>query len=162
MGSCPGSLQVTNSQTHHSKQFTLNVGGQRQKVSVSGVAPSSLSVTFGALQSSILGPLLFIVFMVDVPLHPSSVRFGRFGSIRKIAFFLSWNNFKSFLFLSHLASSENSKESPFYRYFILHISNNPDTVTHKKPINILGKHPPPILLLTYFFCQIYFVPYLER
>lgn len=72
MGSCSGSLQLTNSQTHHSKRFTLYVEGHRQKVSVSGVLPSSLPMTFGALQSSILGPLLFIVFIVDVPLHPLS------------------------------------------------------------------------------------------
>ena len=96
MGSCPGSLQVTNSQTHHSKQFTLNVGGQRQKVSVSGVAPSSLSVTFGALQSSILGPLLFIVFMVDVPLHPLSTALVVSVPYGKLHFFFPGTILKAF------------------------------------------------------------------
>ena len=157
MGSCSGSLQLTNSQTHHSKRFTLYVEGHRQKVSVSGVLPSSLSMTFGALQSSILGPLLFIVFIVDVPLHPLSTALVVSVPYGKLHIFFPGTILKAFC-LSHLASSENSKDSSLYGYFILHISNNPDTVTHKKPINILGKNP---LLLTYFFLQIYFVPYLE-
>ena len=159
MGSCPGSLQLTNSQMHHSKRFTLYVEGHRQKVSVSGVLPSSLLVTFGALQSSILGPFFFIVFIVDVPLHPSSTALVVSVPHGKLHIFFPGTILKAFC-SSHLASSENSKNSAFYRYFILHISYNPDTVTHKKPINVLGKNPPPILLLTYFFLQIYFVPYL--
>lgn len=160
MGSCSGSLQLTNSQTHHTRRFTLYVEGHREKVSVSSVLPSSLSVTFGALQSSILGPLLFIVFVVDVQLYPLSTALVVSVPYGKLHIFFPGTILKASR-LSHLASSENSKDSSFYRYFILHISKNPDTVTHKKPINILGKHPLPILLLTYFFLQIYFVPYLE-
>lgn len=161
MKSCSGSLQLTNSQTHHSKRFTLYVEGHRQKVTVSGVLPSSLSMTFGALQSSILGPLLFIVFIVDVPLHPLSTALIVSVPYGKLHIFFPGTILKAFC-LSHLASSENSKDSSLYGYFILHISNNPDTVTHKKPINMhFGEKSTPVLLLTYFFLQIYFVPYLE-
>ena len=111
--------------------------------------PSSISMTFGALQSSILGPLFLIVFIVHVPLHTLSTALVVSVPYGKLHIFFPGTILKAFC-LRHLASSENSKDSSFYRYFILHISNNPDTVTHKKPIHILGKHP---LLLTYFFCR---------
>ena len=111
--------------------------------------PSSISMTFGALQSSILGRLFLIVFIVHVPLHTLSTALVVSVPYGKLHIFFPGTILKAFC-LRHLASSENSKDSSFYRYFILHISNNPDTVTHKKPIHILGKHP---LLLTYFFCR---------
>lgn len=153
MGSCSGSLQLTNSQTHHSKRFTLYVEGHRQKVSVSGVLPSSLSMTFGALQSSILGPLLFIVFIVGVPLHPLSTALVVSVPYGKLHIFFPGTILKAFC-LSHLASSENSKDSSLYGYFILHISNNPDTVTHKKQLTcILGKNPRQFCYWPTSFCR---------
>ena len=159
MWSCSGSLQLTNSQTHHSKRFTLYVEGHRQKVSVSGVLPSSLPMTFGALQSSILGPLLFIVFIVDVPLHPLSTALVVSVPYGKLHIFFPGTILKAFC-LSHLASSENSKDSSLYGYFILHISNNPDTVTHKKQLTcILGKNPRQFCYWPTSFCRfILFLP----
>ena len=49
--------------------FKSYLNGRLQKVSIQGQLSDSVAITSGVPQRSILGPLLFIVFINDLPLH---------------------------------------------------------------------------------------------
>ena len=49
--------------------FTDYLSGRRQKAKLNGILSSSLAIKAGVPQGSILGPLLFIMFVNDQPNH---------------------------------------------------------------------------------------------
>ena len=63
--------------------FTSYLSDRKQQVVVEGVESSWLNVSSGVSQGSILGPMLFLLFINDMPKVVSSRKLSLFGDDAK-------------------------------------------------------------------------------
>ena len=75
--------------------FKSYLSERRQLVSLAGTKSDITTVRYGVPQGSILGPLLFIVFINDLPLHVSSCKIDLYADDTTITSFADYRNMSS-------------------------------------------------------------------